>query len=169
VDLDLFCTSPFEAEEMVSRLRSAGVALDAVRTAPATVHASVAGVRTSLLSFPYPLLEPPAPSPVGVPIAGLRDIAAMKIEAIASRGARKDFYDLFFICRAGLELPDALEAFRMRFASASPDIYHRLRALTFFDDAEREPEPVLLRPATWPEVRQFFREQVHAIWVRAGG
>jgi hypothetical protein len=110
-------------------------------------------------------LKPAAePSPKGVPVAGLRDIAAMKIEAIASRGARKDFYDLYFICEAGLTLPQAIAAFEARFASAKPDLYHRLRALTFFDDAEREPEPALLRPADWAAVRSFFRTEVKRIW-----
>jgi hypothetical protein len=164
VDINLFRTEPFDAEEMVQSLRSAGVAMEHVRTSPATVHGEVVGVRTSLLSFPYPLLEPPEPVPASVPVAGLRDLAAMKIEAIASRGARKDFYDLFFICESGLGLPTAFEAYRTRFASAAPDVYHRLRALTFFDDAEREPEPMLLRVAAWADVRTFFQEQVRNMW-----
>jgi hypothetical protein len=91
----------------------------------------------------------------------------MKIEAIASRGARKDFYDLYFICLDGLSLDGALDAFRLRFASASPDIYHRLRALTFFDDAEREPELMLLRPAPWSDVRSFFEGEARRLWAAA--
>lgn len=114
-------------------------------------------------------LKPASPIPTaeGVPVASLRDIATMKIEAIASRGARKDFYDLYFICKAGLSMDEALEAFRIRFASASPDLYHRLRALTFFEDAEREPEPVLLRPARWSEVREFFEAEARRLWASA--
>jgi predicted nucleotidyltransferase component of viral defense system len=34
-----------------------------------------------------------------MPVASLADIAAMKVEAIASRGARKDFVDLYFVCQ----------------------------------------------------------------------
>lgn len=85
-------------------------------------------------------------------------------EAIASRGARKDFYDLYFICQRGLSLGQALAAFEERFASAQPDLYHRLRALTFFDDAEREPEPKLVRVVEWSAVRAFFVGEVKAIW-----
>ena len=169
VDVDLFRTEPFDSEQVVKTLLDRGVPLGGVRTAIATVHAEVVGVRTSLLAFPYPLLEPAEPSPYGIPVAGLRDLAAMKIEAIASRGARKDFYDLFFICRSGLSLPEALDAFTQRFASASPDIYHRLRALTFFDDAEREPEPVLLHPVSWAAVQGYFQEQVRQIWDSSRG
>jgi hypothetical protein len=166
VDLDLFRTETFDAGAMVADLESDGVHLASVTTSRATVHAEIDGVRTSLLCFPYPTLEVPELSPEGVPVAGVRDIAAMKVEAIASRGARKDFYDLYFICQAGLTLGQAMEAFEARFASANPDIYHRLRALTFFDDAERDPEADLLKPADWAAVRSFFTVEVKRLWAQ---
>jgi hypothetical protein len=165
VDLDLFRTETFDANAMVSDLEAAGVRLASITTSRATVHAEIGGVRTSFLWFPYATLETPEPSPEGVPVAGLLDIAAMKVEAIASRGARKDFYDLYFICESGITFPQAIAAFQARFASAKPDLYHRLRALTYFDDAERDPEPDLLRHADWATVRSFFNEQVKRIWV----
>jgi hypothetical protein len=167
VDIDLFRTESFDSEAIARELGASGVDLRDMRSAPATIHAQVLGVRTSLLSFPYPPLEAPIPTVAGVPVASVRDIAAMKVEAIASRGARKDFYDLYFICHSGLSLDDALDAFRARFASASPDIYHRLRALTFFDDAEREPELLLLRPAQWGDVRSFFEVEARRVWAAA--
>ncbi len=164
VDIDLFRTESFDAEGIARELGACGVVLRDLKSAPATIHAEVLGVRTSLLAFPYAPLEEPLPTVEGVPVASLRDIAAMKIEAIASRGARKDFYDLYFICHGGLSLDAAFDAFRARFASASPDIYHRLRALTFFDDAEREPELMLLRPALWSDVRAFFESEARRLW-----
>jgi hypothetical protein len=102
-----------------------------------------------------------------MPVASVRDIAAMKIEAVASRGARKAFYDLFFICKSGLSLDQVLATFGSRFASAHPDVYHRLRALTYFDDAEAEPEPDLIQPVPWANVRDFFRGEVKRIWQTA--
>lgn len=163
-DLDLFRGESFDADEMVQSLADMGIKLEHVTKSRATVHADVAGVRTSLLTFPYPLLETPLASPAGVPLAGLRDIAAMKVEAIASRGARKDFYDLYYICQSGLTLPAVVEAYQSKFASAHPDIYHRLRAMTYFDDAEREPLPALLRPVEWATVRAFFESAMAEIW-----
>jgi hypothetical protein len=88
----------------------------------------------------------------------------MKVEAIASRGARKDFVDLYMICREGIGLTGAIDAFKSRFASAHPDLLHRLKALTYFEDAEREPELIMLRPVAWLDVRSFFEREVRAIW-----
>lgn len=39
---------------------------------------------------------------------------------------------------------------------------HLLRRLVYFDDAEQEPEPLLLRPWSWPEIRQAIERQVYA-------
>ena len=36
-------------------------------------------------------------------------------------------------------------------------IYHLLRSLVYFDDADREPEPMLIEPLAWDEVKEFFR------------
>ena len=116
------------------------------------------------LTQPHPMLGPPADT-LGVPVASLPDIAAMKVEAIASRGARKDFVDLYFICNEdGLGLAGAITAFETRFASARPDVLHRIKALTYFDDAEREPELLMLRPLAWITVRTYFEREVTAWW-----
>lgn len=164
LDLDLFRVAPFDPAELVSTLAASGTELGAVRLSPGTVQAELCGVRTVFFSYHYPLLERPDEIEPGVPVASLRDIAAMKIEAIASRGARKDFYDLYFIAQAGVGLPEALAAFSERFASASPELYHRLRSLTDFEAADAEPEPRLLRPARWSDVRRYFEERARALW-----
>ncbi len=76
----------------------------------------------------------------------------MKMESIASRGARKDFTDLYFILQSGrLTLNDALQAFHVKFGVRRPDLLHRLKALTYFEDAELEPEPMLLRKVPWED------------------
>lgn len=78
--------------------------------------------------LPYPPIDAVEISRNGIPVAGMRDIAAMKIEAIAARGARRDFYDHHFICHDALPLERAMAAFEERFASAKPDVYHPARS-----------------------------------------
>jgi hypothetical protein len=164
VDLDLFRSERFDPDQVLRELRNEGVPLSNARTQASTLWFEIEGVETSLMSFPHPMLEPPADI-TGVPVASLRDIAAMKVEAIASRGARKDFVDLYFICdEAGLGLAGAITAFQTRFASAHPDLLHRIKALTYFDDAEREPELLMLRPLPWSTVRSYFEREVSAWW-----
>jgi hypothetical protein len=54
---------------------------------------------------------------------------------------------------------EALAAFLRRAGGRRLD-----RRTRRFDDAEREPEPDLLRPASWTSVRDFFRAEVKRIW-----
>jgi hypothetical protein len=165
LDIDLFRDAGFDAEDLLRELETEGLVISNVRTKPNTLWFDLAGVPVSLMRFPYPCVAPPEPA-IAVPVASLEDIAAMKIEAIASRGARKDFYDLWFICQKIGGLGAALAAFEARFASAHPDVIHRLKALTYFDDAEREPEPALLIPLSWQQVRDFFELEVRHAWDR---
>ena len=59
-------------------------------------HGRVNRVRVSFLEFRYPLLARTARWPkAGCHIASIRDIACMKLAAIAQRGSRKDFIDLW--------------------------------------------------------------------------
>jgi hypothetical protein len=56
----------------------------------------VGGQPVSFFTYGYALLAPPD-IVNGVQIAGVIDIGMMKLDAVAGRGTRKDFYDLYFI------------------------------------------------------------------------
>jgi hypothetical protein len=165
LDLDLFCQADFDPEQLQRELRAAGLALSNPRSKPGTLWFELEAVPISLMQFPYPNLHEPEAG-LAVPVASLEDIAAMKVEAIAGRGARKDFVDLYLICQRGLGLEGALSAFESRFASARPDVLHRVKALTYFEDAEREPELIMLQPVAWQDVRRYFEAEVKALWQR---
>jgi hypothetical protein len=121
------------------------------------------GVTTSFFAYRYPLLDPPDTTPWGVGLAGLRDLAAMKLEAAGGRGSRKDFVDLYFLCQR-FDLRDIFRFFSEKYRGAGADPYHRLRALAHFDDAEAEPMPEMLTPVDWDDVRGFFETRVRELW-----
>jgi hypothetical protein len=74
----------------------------------------------------------------------------MKLTAIADRGSKKDFIDLFFICREGHEVQSLMSQFHIKYKGVGYQTYHIVKSLVFFEDAEREPDPVML-------VRVFYR------------
>jgi len=88
-------------------------------------------------------------------VAGLLDIALMKLDAIAGRGTRKDFYDLYFLA-PHLSL-DELFARSADKCPHSRDFGMRvLTALVDFDIADQQGEPTLLQPVEWEQVKAFF-------------
>jgi len=96
-------------------------------------------------------------------IADVRDIALMKLVAIANRGSRKDFIDLCTILRSGPSLKDYFDLLPRKYGTRRTNAYHILKSLTYFADAETEPMPVMLEPFNWKECRAFFVREAHAV------
>jgi len=131
--------------------------LRVLSTSNNTLHAESDGVSLSWFSYSYDLLEPLVDwSDGGCRLASLRDIAAMKVAAIAQRGAKKDFFDLVAIGKTGLSLDQMLDAYRTKFGIT--DIGHVLVSLTWFEDAENDPAPILNCADDWKSIRSTVLE-----------
>lgn len=80
--------------------------------------------------------------------------------AIAHHGTRKDLIDLYGVLQSGWSLTDILDAVAVQ----APQLNRAplLRSLVYFADAEQEPDPRILRPWSWPEIRQTIERQVYA-------
>ncbi|MCU0699975.1 MAG: nucleotidyl transferase AbiEii/AbiGii toxin family protein [Myxococcaceae bacterium] len=119
------------------------------------------GVDIDLVRYPYPLLTPPTPGPGGFPRAGVMDLAVMKLAAIGRRGLRRDFWDLFVLLEGGgLTIEQVVKAYRKRYRTSASDGYHLIRALAYFEDAERDdPRVIGLTPARWQTIRSFFEAE----------
>jgi hypothetical protein len=156
VDFDFFRTSPFETEDLALTLEREFGGLERRPTGEQTLYLRLMQVTTSFFRYPYPLLEALEPTEWGFGLASNADIAAMKVEAVAGRGSRKDFIDLHLLCRTGLSLDRVFELFERKYGTERIDRYHRLRALAYFEDAEREPMPDMLVPFDWDETKEFF-------------
>ena len=92
----------------------------------------------------------------GVQLASLLDIALMKIAAVGQRGTRRDFIDLYFLCQQGFTLEGLLGRMPQKFPNVTYPSYHLLRALAYFDDADRDEMAKMLKPLEWETVRDFF-------------
>lgn len=159
MDFEWFHEEGVDPLALAHRLVERGVPFVTGSTPRGTLHGSVLGTRVSFLEFRYALLEPPLDGGLGFELAGPLDIGTMKLSAVAPRGTRKDFYDLVALVRSGRDLRALLDAYQRRFAVR--DLGHVLTALTYFDDAERDSEPVLDSRDDWPAVKSAIRG-----WVR---
>ena len=161
-DLDLFSLDDsIKLDSIRNQLKKAIPELKFINRSDAVLKAELDGVPIDIVSYPYAPLERPKKGPAGFPIASLRDLAAMKVDAISSRGIRRDFWDLYEIIRHGLSLEQALVAYCKRFGREHSDLYHVIRSLTYFGDAEKAPEyPEGLTPRKWAAIKRFFEAEV---------
>jgi len=162
VDFDWFTGAALADPLMLSRqLREDGVTLRVDQTERGTLHGWVSGVRVSFIEYRYPLLEPLVHLPgLPTPLASLEDIACMKLSAVTQRGARKDFIDLHAIGRE-LPLPKMLRLYEKKYGVR--DVGHVLVALTYFEDADRERGPLMLRRTEWTTVKSDLRRWVKTL------
>jgi hypothetical protein len=152
-DLDLFSPSFDDPEAAQMMLEKAHP--DAVMTSisPRTLYLRIQGTTVSLFGYSYPLVAPPLrPDGSLLPLASREDIAAMKLAAIASRGSRKDFIDLWLLATRYWPLSECLELYRKKYSAR--DIGHVVRSLTYFDDADEEPPLRLLIDVDWEEIKR---------------
>jgi hypothetical protein len=165
VDFDWFTPTVGNCEELLSKIkRLCGDGEPRVLSmSHETLHLQIRGVQVSFLGYDYPLLQPLVPwLDFGCALADIRDIACMKLSAITGRGARKDFIDLHQIILNHYDLRTCLSFFQQKYRQH--DIGHVVRSLTYFADADLEPEIVLYNPQTaWQVIKSDLIKRVKAL------
>jgi hypothetical protein len=164
-DFDFFSRAEFDIFAIQNTLRNLGrYVID--YSDSNTLVGSFDGTKISLFHYAYPLLEDTADFQ-GLRIASLLDIGCMKIDAISSRGTKRDFVDLFFALRKlGLDLEKFLSQFEKKYGPDSFNQYHVLKSLVYFEDADKEPDPDMLVDFSWTAMKRFFVEGVRSLAAR---
>ncbi len=163
VDLDWFTPNSFSDGMILAQsLRNSGVELEIDQVSPGTLHGGVKGVRVTFLQYQYPLLKPLEQwNDMNCPLASLEDLACMKLSAIAQRGARKDFCDIYALGKKSFTLSQMLGFYQKKYSIH--DIASVLYGLVYFDDAESERMPRMLWDVTWREIRNTILEWVKEV------
>ena len=149
VDLDLFGNfDPIVSYRKL--LADAGYSVEG--TENGTVQSlRVDNVKVDLVNYPYPWMDD-ALEEDGVRLADLKDIAAMKLSAVANRGRKKDFIDVARLLDV-FPLDQMLSFYKEKFSVS--ELSFPLRGLMYFDDAEEDPMPEMLDGnLTWENVKK---------------
>jgi len=85
----------------------------------------------------------------------------MKLSAIAQRGHKKDFVDLYALGTKSFSLKQMLNFYQKKFSLK--DIGHVLFALSYFDDAEKERLPMMLWKTQWNPMKKAIQTWVKTL------
>lgn len=158
IDLDWFSAAAFSVSKLKKGLSSLGK-LEVVSEDEGTLNALLNGIKISFFHYNYrqifPLLEFN-----GLKIADERDIAAMKLDATSSRGSKKDFIDVYFLLQR-YSLKELIGFFESKYRETQYNKMHILKSLAYFENADNEPMPIMLKPADWNKVKNFISSQVN--------
>lgn len=148
VDLDFFTERQFSPELLLTEL-----ALDratVVGRAANSLTLDVGGVKLDLLRHAYRLLNP-VDLIDGIRLVSLPDLTAMKLNAIANRGSKKDFFDIGVLLGV-FPIREMIGFFTAKYTATDP--FTVIRSLAWFEDAELEPDPVSLTGQTWGMIKE---------------
>ena len=148
IDLDFFGKMDSSLEDIVNELSEFAVA-NPLSSTKAMRFLVVDGVKVDIVNYPYIWIDAPVIEE-GITLAGERDISAMKLSAITNRGTKKDFIDLYFLLKK-YSFDELIAFYLEKYADAQ--LFTVLKSLTYFEDAEDDPTPIMIEPIKWEEVK----------------
>lgn len=160
VDLDWFVPILGNTEHFLKRVKSSINIFYVTSISSETVYLMIDNVHVSFIGYNYPLLQPKVKfNEYGIYLASPDDIACMKLSAIAGRGAKKDFIDLYFLIKYFKPLKNYLDLYKQKYNTR--DVGHVIRSLVYFKDAEKEPNVKMLKELLWNNLKMDFET-----WIR---
>lgn len=149
-DLDFFTN--YEVNFIKEQFRFKDYRIDLIKND--TLYINIENIKISLFYYPYPLIYP-LKKINNIYIADLKDILLMKIIAIIQRGSKKDFIDVYFILKElNINLEQLIDLFKQKYGNYNKTIL--LKALVYFDDADNEIMPNMIKKINWGEIKKFF-------------
>jgi len=159
VDLDFFTIQKKFDELAVEREMENAGEWKKVYGENGTIYGVFEGAKVSFIAYPFftPRVEKIKYGNVSILLP--QDIAVMKIIAVSQRGRKRDFYDLYWYAKNIEPLGDVVLRVPKQYKNLEHNYHHIIKSLTYFVDAESDPEPKLFFKATWIGIKKFFREE----------
>ena len=82
------------------------------------------------------------------------------ISRIIMESKKIDFYELYLLLET-FSILEMLELYDKKFGKNSH--FHILKSLAYFDDAENDEEPILIKKADWSTVKNTITEAVKSL------
>lgn len=159
-DLDFFSSNLIEPNQITQLLQDKGE-LQVDQIGEGTWLGMLNGVKLSFFVYPYPSVGKEE-NWSGVRIANKIDLACMKLEAIGSRGIKRDFIDMYYLSQE-IELQSVFEAMKVKFAKSNISELHFLRSLVYFEQAEESENPTMIHELDWVMIKHYFEVETKKI------
>lgn len=159
VDLDLFTNEPFDATAISQSIITAFPHAVKLGERGQSIWLIIEGVKVDIILHRYPYLKG-IEEIDGVRLLAVEDVIPMKLEAMATRGVKKDFWDIAELLDH-YPLTQMLDWYQQKYQNN--DIGHVVMSMTYFEDAELQKDnPHDLKGMTWKQVKARMKRAVTA-------
>ena len=155
IDLDFFGSIDASLQEIASAL-STFASVSPLSESSMKRFLIVDGVKVDVVNYPYSWIDEPVIED-GVALAGIKDIAAMKLSAITNGGTRKDFVDFYFLLKY-FSFEELINLYVQKYSDTQ--LFTTLKSFTYFDDAEQDPMPAMMVTLEWEDVKSLIVAEV---------
>lgn len=158
IDIDLFGSLDADEQAISKSFRDFKSVKILQKSENITIY-SIEGIKVDIVNYSYPWLSPVIEED-GIRLAQMDDIAAMKLSAITGRGTKKDFVDIAFLLQR-FNLRQMLEFYTRKYYDGSEFLV--IKSLTYFDDADQEKDPIMLKEMKWEETKRKLVSKLEEI------
>lgn len=163
IDIDLFTQNDFDTKKLFSKLNKQFEISDLIEDTN-TLNFNILFpeksdniIKIDLIKYSYPLINPIFEIDK-IRLLSVEDIIPMKLSAVAGRGSKKDFYDIFHLLKS-YSLDKMFVLFKKKFPNTNE--FHILKSLTYFEDAEIEPNPQMTEKTDWNIVKTKITKETN--------
>ncbi|OPX28418.1 MAG: hypothetical protein B1H09_07845 [Gemmatimonadaceae bacterium 4484_173] len=165
LDIGMFTLKQFDSEELLTELQKQFVISNAATgknslsfDAACSTGSNDSFVKVDLIRYSYPLLNP-VEQIDGIRMLSIEDIIPMKLSAISGRGAKKDFYDIFYLFHE-YGVKEMLSLFKAKYPAVNE--FQIIKSLTYFDDADLGQDPQTIEKVSWEEIKTVITREMRS-------
>ena len=155
IDIDMFGNREIDTDLFEEKLKSFGK-VEITQSTKNILISSINEIKVDFVNYKHPLLQETKIIDF-IRLASKEDIAAMKLNAILGRGSRKDFIDLYFLLNE-FSLRQMFGFFKNKYIEGSEFLVYK--SLTYFEDADSQPQPKMFKPFDWEICKQKIIDEV---------
>lgn len=156
IDIDLFGNQNIDSDLFISILSDFGKT-EVSKSSKNILITDVSGIKVDFVNYQYKLLDESIEME-GIRMVSKKDIAAMKLNAIAGRGSKKDFIDLYYLLNE-FSLKEMLDFYLQKYFEGSE--FMVVKSLTYFEEANEQPQPQMMKNSfNWEICKQKITEEV---------
>ena len=155
VDFDFFISGEFDANSVIRKLGKAGK-YESTTLLEHSIIGQFNGIKISLFNYPYQKIEK-GELFLGVELASLEDIAAMKLDAITGRGTKKDYIDLYFLSREKFSFEKMFGYYDRKFIKLEENAFTLVKSMQYFVEADETEMPRMFKKVVWKDIKRYMQ------------
>lgn len=161
VDLDLFTDQPFEKQVLKESLDAYFKQVEVTNDKSMSIYQCIIqGIKVDFVSVKDPFIMP---SKIinNILFADIKDLIALKLNAVKGRGVKKDFWDVAKLLQ-NYSFDELFEIYNSRYPYDDPITV--IKSVVYFEDAENTPDPEALDGMSWDKVKEIITKAFNAYY-----